>query len=46
MEALAQNGNMISYNHDGFWQPMDTLRDKNYLEDLWSNSKAPWRVWK
>ena len=45
MEALAQNGNMVAFNHDGFWQPMDTLRDKNYLEDLWSNSIAPWRVW-
>jgi len=46
MEALAQDGQMNAFNHDGFWQPMDTLRDKNHLEDLWSNAKAPWRVWK
>jgi len=46
METLANNGQMNAFNHDGFWQPMDTLRDKNYLEDLWSNAKAPWRVWK
>ena len=46
METLAQNGQMNAFNHDGFWQPMDTLRDKNHLEDLWSNAKAPWRVWK
>ena len=45
MESLAQNGQMNAYNHDDFWQPMDTLRDKNYLEDLWSNAQAPWRVW-
>jgi len=46
METLAKNGQMNAFNHDGFWQPMDTLRDKNQLEDLWSNAKAPWRVWK
>ena len=46
METLANNGQMNAFNHDGFWQPMDTLRDKNHLEDLWSNAKAPWRVWK
>jgi len=46
MESLAQNGQMNAFNHDGFWQPMDTLRDKKYLENLWSNAQAPWRVWK
>ena len=46
MEALAQKGEMKAFNHDGFWQPMDTLRDKVHLENLWSNAKAPWRVWK
>jgi len=46
METLAQNGQMNAFNHDGFWQPMDTVRDKNYLENLWSDAKAPWRVWK
>ena len=34
-----------AYIHDGFWQPMDTLRDKNQLVDLWDNKKAPWKVW-
>ena len=34
-----------AYFHDGFWQPMDTLRDKNQLIDLWDNKKAPWKVW-
>ena len=33
------------YNHDGFWHPMDTLRDKNVLEDMWQNNKAPWKIW-
>lgn len=45
MEALARDGNMQAYFHKGFWQPMDTLRDKNYLEELWDSGKAPWRVW-
>jgi len=45
MENLAQDGQLSAYRHNGFWQPMDTLRDKNYLEDLWSSGKAPWKVW-
>ncbi len=45
MQALAAAGNLHSYRHNGFWQPMDTLRDKNYLEELWSSGKAPWKVW-
>jgi glucose-1-phosphate cytidylyltransferase len=43
---LASMGQMMAYEHDGFWQPMDTLRDKNLLEDLWGNGKAPWKIWK
>ena len=35
----------MAFKHDGFWQPMDTLRDKNYLEELWSSNKAPWKLW-
>jgi glucose-1-phosphate cytidylyltransferase len=35
----------MAYDHDGFWQAMDTLRDKNYLEDLWQKGKAPWKRW-
>lgn len=45
MESLAAKGQMSAYLHDGFWQPMDTLRDKNHLEELWASGKAPWKVW-
>lgn len=45
MEALASNGKLAAFRHTGFWQPMDTLRDKHVLEDLWENGKAPWKVW-
>ena len=46
LEALAEKGQLASYVHTGFWQPMDTLREKNYLEELWQSGKAPWKVWK
>lgn len=42
---LAENGELMAYEHQGFWQPMDTLRDKNHLEDLWESGKAPWKIW-
>ena len=45
LEALAHSGNLQAYFHDGFWQPMDTLRDKNLLESSWASGKAPWKVW-
>jgi glucose-1-phosphate cytidylyltransferase len=45
MERLAREGQMAAFCHRGFWQPMDTLRDKNYLEKLWISGKAPWKVW-
>jgi len=45
MEKLAQDGKLMAYRHDGFWQPMDTLRDKNHLEELWTKGNAPWKVW-
>jgi glucose-1-phosphate cytidylyltransferase len=45
LERLAELGQLAAYSHDGFWQPMDTLRDKNYLEQLWFENKAPWKVW-
>jgi glucose-1-phosphate cytidylyltransferase len=45
LETLARKGELAAYQHDGFWQPMDNLRDKNYLEELWSSGKAPWKVW-
>ena len=45
MERLAREGELATFTHDGFWQPMDTLRDKNHLEELWSSGAAPWKVW-
>ena len=45
MERLASEGQMASYKHRGFWHPVDTLRDKNQLETLWSSGKAPWKTW-
>ncbi len=45
MEILAKQGEMSAFEHNGFWQPMDTLRDKNYLEELWLTNEAPWKVW-
>jgi glucose-1-phosphate cytidylyltransferase len=45
MERLAEEGQMSAYLHRGFWQPMDTLRDKNYLEELWISGNAPWKKW-
>ena len=45
MQSLAEDNQMAAYRHRGFWHPMDTLRDKNYLEDLWSKGDAPWKVW-
>ena len=45
MERIAAEGQMEAFRHDGFWQPIDTLRDKEYLEDLWKNGKPPWRTW-
>jgi glucose-1-phosphate cytidylyltransferase len=46
LENLAKTGNLRAFMHKGFWQPMDTLRDKTYLEELWASGKAPWKVWK
>lgn len=45
MEKLAQDGQLMCYKHEGFWQCMDTLRDKEKLEELWNDNKAPWKVW-
>jgi glucose-1-phosphate cytidylyltransferase len=46
LETLANSGQLAAFAHQGFWQPMDTLRDKTYLEDLWASGRAPWKVWK
>ena len=45
LEQLAREGQLAAYQYTGFWQPMDTLRDKNHLEELWESGKAPWKVW-
>lgn len=45
MEKLAADGQIAAYKHEGFWKPMDALRDKNQLEQLWSEGKAPWKKW-
>jgi glucose-1-phosphate cytidylyltransferase len=44
IEDLARSGQLMGYRHYGFWSCMDTLKEKNYLEDLWQTGKAPWRV--
>lgn len=46
LRGLAADGELMAFKHGGFWQPMDTLRDKNYLNNLWDSNKAPWKVWK
>lgn len=45
LEKLAREGELSSYQHDGFWQPMDTLRDKLLLENMWESGNPPWKVW-
>jgi glucose-1-phosphate cytidylyltransferase len=45
MEKLASEGELMAYRHEGFWQPMDTLREKKLLDDLWMSGTAPWKVW-
>lgn len=45
LEGVAKAGELMAYRHDGFWQPMDSLREKQLLEKLWANNEAPWKVW-
>ena len=45
LASLAKAGELMAYKHDGFWQPMDTMRDKNLLERLWASGTPPWRIW-
>lgn len=45
MRLLAERDQLRAFRHEGFWQPMDTLRDRTYLEELWATGNAPWRVW-
>jgi glucose-1-phosphate cytidylyltransferase len=46
LKALAAKGQLEAFEHTGFWQPMDTLREKNLLEELWTSGHAPWKIWK
>lgn len=45
LQRLSKDGELQAFQHKGFWQAMDTLREKNYLEDLWNKQKAPWKIW-
>jgi glucose-1-phosphate cytidylyltransferase len=45
MQKLANSGQVSAFHHEGYWQPMDTIRDKQILEELWATGKAPWKVW-
>ena len=45
LEMLSQSNQLKAFRHEGFWQPMDTLRDKNHLDELWQSGRAPWKVW-
>jgi glucose-1-phosphate cytidylyltransferase len=45
LEALAKNGQLASWIHEGFWHPMDTLRDKDFLNRMWATGSAPWKLW-
>lgn len=46
LQKLANSNQLMTYKHEGFWQPMDTLREKTQLEEMWASGKAPWKVWK
>ncbi|RED50819.1 glucose-1-phosphate cytidylyltransferase [Aestuariispira insulae] len=46
LETLAREGELSAFTHKGFWQPMDTLREKRYLQSLWDSGEAPWKIWK
>jgi len=45
LETLARENKLTAFKHRGFWHPMDTLREKKQLEDLWESQKAPWKIW-
>ncbi|HAK89632.1 MAG: glucose-1-phosphate cytidylyltransferase [Nitrospirae bacterium GWB2_47_37] len=46
LESLSKEGQLMAYKHDGFWQCMDTVRDRGFLEDFWNSGKPPWKIWK
>ena len=45
VQNLAKDGELFTFKHNGFWKPMDTLRDKQLLQNMWESNKAPWKVW-
>ena len=45
LKKLAKDNQLNAFKHDGFWQPMDTLREKNQLQEMWDKNKAPWKIW-
>jgi glucose-1-phosphate cytidylyltransferase len=45
VKKLVKEGQLMAYQHHGFWQPMDTMRERNLLEDLWKSGQAPWKKW-
>ena len=45
LESLANSGNLSAFKHGGFWHPMDTLRDKTFLNEIWDSGNAPWKTW-
>ena len=45
LERLAADHQLMAFRHAGFWQPMDTIRDKEYLEECWASGQAPWKIW-
>jgi glucose-1-phosphate cytidylyltransferase len=46
LRSLVSDHQLVAFRYDGFWKPMDTLRDKNDLNDMWNNNEAPWKIWK
>ena len=45
LKKLAEDNQLNAFKHDGFWQPMDTLREKNQLQEMWDKNEAPWKIW-
>jgi glucose-1-phosphate cytidylyltransferase len=45
LQRLAKDGQLMAFRHEGFWQPMDTIREKRLLQELWDSGRAPWKVW-
>lgn len=45
LERLARDDQLMAFRHEGFWHPMDTMRDRDYLEALWRDGQAPWKIW-